>query len=136
MKGYGMKALSLGLLGICTAALCGSCCGNYEEIKLKVGASKTIVLPANPSTGYSWQVRELVAQDRKVVDVEGPEYKSSEHEHGRLMVGSGGHEHWTFRGVQKGVVRLLFEYLRKWDPESVVKAGSFSPREYRITVVE
>ncbi len=133
MKGCVVNKLSLGLLAILAATfLYGEECAKTENITLKIGQSKTIVLPANHTTGYSWQMRELMAQDRKVVDVGDPEYIQKEHAKG--MVGVGGFEHWTFKGVQKGTVKILFEYLQRWNPDSVVKEGELAPREYHITV--
>lgn len=128
-----MNKLSIGLFGILAAmSLYGNEAAKPEKIVLKLGKSKTIVLPANHTTGYSWQMRDLSGKDEKVIDVGESKYAQKEHEKG--MVGVGGFEHWTIKGVQKGTVKILFEYLRRWDPKSVVKEGEFAPREYHITV--
>jgi len=128
-----MNKVSIGLFALLAAvSLYGQDCAKPQKITIRVGKSKTIDLPANHTTGYSWQMRELNAQDRIVVEVGEPEYVEKEHAEG--MVGVGGFEHWTLKGVQKGTVKVLFEYLRKWNPDSVVKDGDYAPREYHITV--
>ena len=71
----------------------------------------------NPSTGYSWQWsnRKMVA----IVDTTKKVYLASN----KGLVGSGGEEIWTFKGLKPGIDSVLLTYSRSWEknPPAILK---------------
>ena len=88
-------------------------------LEVAAGELLAIVLPANPTTGYSWQVEAdgaylaLVSQE---FETRGP------------GVGAGGREAFQFRALQPGGTRLLFRYRRPWEGQAL------ETRDYRVTI--
>jgi inhibitor of cysteine peptidase len=78
-------------------------------IKASPGQAFKIVLDANHTTGYEWQIS--IPLDTKIVQFDGTDYKAEDT--GR--VGSGGKEVWTFKAAGKGKTRIFFEYIRPWE---------------------
>ena len=79
-----------------------------EEVRrfVAVGATTTVELPANPTTGYDWQVEfppDLVRLESRA------HVRSSE------LVGAGGTTTFTFRALAVGDATLRFRYLRVWE---------------------
>jgi predicted secreted protein len=67
-----------------------------------------IVLPGNPTTGYTW---ELLPFNKEVVKQLGePDYKVFD-----SKIGSGGIYTYHFQTVADGQAELYFQYKRKWD---------------------
>ncbi len=67
-----------------------------------------IVLPGNPTTGYTW---ELLPFNEEVVKLLGePEYQVKDDK-----IGSGGIYTYHFQAVADGQAELYFRYHRKWD---------------------
>jgi predicted secreted protein len=82
---------------------------NPTEIHSKVGASFTIILAANHTTGYSWRLTkplnsELVKQVSDTYDADTS---------GRM--GAGGKELWTFDALSAGTAEIEFEYARPFE---------------------
>ena len=83
------------------------------EIHAKVGASFTIVLAANHTTGYSWRLAKPLNPDlfRQVSDVYNADTSSK--------VGAGGKELWTFEALSAGTAEIEFEYARPFEKNAV-----------------
>ena len=80
-----------------------------KTIMLAPGQSLTVVLPSNPSTGYSWSLLKNPNQAiiKKVSQVmEGPK---------EPIPGAGGEEHWKFQALVPGETRLVLVYKRAWE---------------------
>jgi len=80
---------------------------SQEEIKTKNGENFSIVLEANPTTGYEWQVDfdsvylELVEKNYIPDSLE--------------LIGSGGEETFEFLAKKSGTTEITFSYLRPWE---------------------
>lgn len=82
------------------------------DVTLRPQEIHAIELPANPTTGYRWN---LAGQIPDCLELVQQEYVPDEATEG--AVGAGGQEVYTFRAVGKGTARLVFEYRRSWEPE-------------------
>ncbi len=74
-----------------------------------VGQEFKIVMQANPTTGYQWQIAQPLDDTR--VKLLGSAYRYDE----PTLAGSGGAEVWTFRGVGEGRTSISFKYVRPWE---------------------
>ena len=89
----------------------------YSEDKLNILVTVdqpqfTIKLPSNPTTGYSWYLREY---DSNVVAPVKHHYQGGE----RRMMGAPGYEYWYFRVKHAGFIvpqqtLIRFLYARPW----------------------
>lgn len=77
-----------------------------ETRTVPLGGRFTIDLPANPTTGYDWQV----AFPPERVRLEG-----REHVRDSDRIGAGGKTTFTFRALSVGEATLRFRYLRVWE---------------------
>ncbi|MFZ0699339.1 MAG: protease inhibitor I42 family protein [Thermoplasmata archaeon] len=75
-------------------------------IETRSGEEFSITLPANPSTGYSWQI-EVPAERLELLD---REYVHSSH-----LIGAGGQETIHFRARAAGEATIVCKYLRPWE---------------------
>ncbi|WP_378732870.1 protease inhibitor I42 family protein [Nocardia brasiliensis] len=94
---------------------------NGKERRLTVGQPLVVTLPANPSTGYSWQIAEV---DTNVVRAQG-EPAFTPDPNVPVAPGSGGTSVWTFVGNAPGISRLTMDYLRPWE-QGMEPAQTFS----------
>ena len=82
---------------------------NNGQLNLRVGDSITIQLDGNPSTGYTWEARDL---DTGIFQQVGdPEFKSSN----PGLIGSGGSLTLTFKTLKAGKAALTLVYQRPWE---------------------
>jgi inhibitor of cysteine peptidase len=79
-------------------------------IDVAAGELLAIVLPANPTTGYGWQVE---ADDAFLALL------SQEFEPAGAAVGAGGLEAFHFRALQPGSTELRFQYRRPWESQAL-----------------
>jgi inhibitor of cysteine peptidase len=79
-----------------------------REVVLSQNHLFRIVLPSNPTTGYSWNVS---IDDSKIVAIESSNYVADNS--GR--VGVGGETTWVLMTHNKGNARLTFSYQRPWE---------------------
>lgn len=96
-----------------------------KEITVKLGATFTLTLAENPSTGGAWRFFEFtdpLSNDRAAgAPLKGvPPFKalSSKYAadpHADGMVGSGGMRTWTFRATAKGTQQLNLMYGHSWE---------------------
>ncbi len=102
-----MSVLLLILIAGCTAS---------RREPAKAPASMTVAageefdirLPANPSTGYRWQIGVL---DERVVRLVDSRYEPGATD----RVGAGGTDVFSFVGVAKGRGRINLVYVRPWE---------------------
>ena len=80
-----------------------------KTIKTKVGQEFVIVLDSNPTTGYGWKLAGEI--DKKILSVVEISHKTSK----RGMIGAGGKDRWTFKGLRAGTVTLSLQYVRPWE---------------------
>lgn len=86
----------------------------YEDprgpIEATAGETLTIVLPANPTTGYNWQVE--TDEDYLIL-------VSQEFEPMGAGVGAGGREAFQFRALRPGKTDVRFHYRRPWETQPI-----------------
>jgi predicted secreted protein len=97
---------------------------NPTEIHSKVGASFTIILAANHTTGYSWRLAkplnsELVKQVSNAYDADTSG-----------KIGAGGKELWTFEALSPGTAEIEFEYARPFEKN----AAPADTAKYRVVI--
>ena len=85
-----------------------------HPIRVAAGATFTIILAANHTTGYSWQLAPL--PHPAVVETVGSDYQTPPHAPG--MAGVGGWEIWTLRALAPHHATLTFHYQRPWEPKA------------------
>ena len=106
-----MKKLFLALLIVFFAA--SSCPAQKsnpaEMIETQKGRKFTITLPANPTTGYQWQLAKPL--NDKMIKLISSEYIADD----TLLIGSGGKQVWKFRAIKDGYAAIAFKYVRSWE---------------------
>lgn len=101
------------VLGACTPGLGGreiTEADNGKTVEVAKGNDLKVVLESNPTTGYSWQVKEVNASILKQVG--DPEFKPDS-----SAIGAGGKETLTFNAASAGQTTLKLEYRRPWETE-------------------
>jgi inhibitor of cysteine peptidase len=81
-----------------------------QAINVNLNQDFTIALQANPTTGYDWQPvfdAGLLSQVKK-------DYQQDDHS-GKQLVGSGGTDFFTFKGLKAGETKITFTYYRPWE---------------------
>lgn len=84
------------------------------EIRLSVGRKETLVLPENPSTGYSWKIDQEGSDNLSILSIE-----DLGHQRGAHMPGAPGLRRWVIRARAPGHASLQLVYQRPWEPEPV-----------------
>jgi predicted secreted protein/photosystem II stability/assembly factor-like uncharacterized protein len=88
-------------------------------LTVNAGEQFTLGLPANRSTGYSWQLAQ--PPDAGVAQLVGSTYEAPT----AVRPGAGGKECWTFNAVAAGTTQLTLTYSRPWE-HSVPPARSLT----------
>jgi inhibitor of cysteine peptidase len=94
------------------------------EVHATVGASFTIALPANHTTGYSWRLAQPL--DPNILRQESETFSPDSVD----KLGAGGKELWMFEALQKGTAEINFEYARPFEKD----AAPVNKAKYRIEV--
>lgn len=84
------------------------------EIRLAVGHKETLVLPENPSTGYTWKIDQEGSDNLSILSIE-----DLGHQRGANMPGAPGLRRWVIRAKAPGHADLQLVYQRPWEPEPV-----------------
>jgi len=79
-----------------------------KQVEASVGKEFTVSLEANHTTGFGWQLAKPL--NEAVVKKVGSIYQ--EDDHPARMVGVGGMELWTFKGLKAGKTAIEFKYVR------------------------
>jgi inhibitor of cysteine peptidase len=86
---------------------------NNQTIPLNAGDTLVVRLAANPSTGYTWEVKEL---DTAMLEQVGePVFESADTPPD--LVGAGGTLVLTFKVLQSGTTALTLIYHRPWETD-------------------
>jgi len=80
-----------------------------NTIQATVGNEFAIVLDANATTGYEWQLVEPI--DANLINLVRSEYIPNK----TALVGSGGKSVWNFKAIQAGKAQISFKYIRPWE---------------------
>lgn len=82
-----------------------------SQVEVAVGQQILVTLDGNPSTGYSWEVKDL---DTSLLEQVGEaEFESR----APSLLGSGGTLTLTFKALQAGTTTLTLVYRRPWETE-------------------
>jgi inhibitor of cysteine peptidase len=101
---------------------------NDETLQVSVGASATLELDGNPSTGYSWVLDTGASANAELVTVADQGYAAAAAEPGkRPVLGAPKKQKFEVTGVAAGEAKLVFNY---------VKAGEDAPAKTAEYVVE
>ena len=80
-----------------------------QAIEIGIGKQFIIVLEANPTTGYGWEMDF----DKGLLKLVQSEFKPAKAEAG--MVGVGGKQRFTFEEVKEGRTEVTLTYKRSWE---------------------
>jgi inhibitor of cysteine peptidase len=84
-----------------------------KPLEITEGDTFSIVLNANPTTGYQWTLKEPLDATRvKLVHSQYQATVTPIH-----VVGSGGKETWTFKALHKGNATITLQYHRPWEKD-------------------
>lgn len=83
-----------------------------RPVEAKAGERFVIVLGANHTTGYRWEMVGSV--DGNILELVGSVYEPSKDE----KTGAGGRELWTFAAKSAGKTRISFQYVRPWEKQT------------------
>lgn len=81
-------------------------------VDLAVGGRATLVLDANPTTGYQWE--PSAAPDDTVVRIVEDTYVAGS----SGAMGAGGSQRIVVEGVAAGTTTLELRYVRPWEPDA------------------
>ena len=88
----------------------GITCLSVETITLKKGQTHIIELPSNPTTGFSWYLKDKLPV-KSIVGIQKTGYEPEK----TGLVGSGGTQFWNIRARRQGTIHVTFEYKRPWE---------------------
>jgi inhibitor of cysteine peptidase len=120
VKGENMSHKNLFLFALVTVLILATACGspqstpltsanNGNQVEVKVGGQIIITLDGNPSTGYTWEAKDLDAS--MLTQIGDPVFNSSN----PGLVGSGGTLTMTFKALKAGMSTLTLVYHRPWE---------------------
>jgi len=118
LKGWKMKKSAVLILSlVCTFSLAFSGCSpevkTYTDadtlIECRAGDEFIVALPANPTTGYSWEFQSASSKVYLVEKTYTPD------DAGNTAVGGGGTEYFRLRALDTDETELWFYYSRPWD---------------------
>jgi inhibitor of cysteine peptidase len=84
---------------------------NGQTVEVNAGEQFSVTLEANPSTGYTWEAKDLDATQLEQVGE--PGFKGSN----PGLIGSGGRLTLTFKALQAGTTTLTLVYHRPWETD-------------------
>jgi inhibitor of cysteine peptidase len=90
-----------------------------EMISAQAGRNFTITLPANPTTGYQWQLARPL--NDKMVNLISSEYIADD----TGLVGSGGKQVWKFKALKAGRAAIALKYLQPWEKNTTPEVKYF-----------
>jgi inhibitor of cysteine peptidase len=92
---------------------------NGSAVTVNTGDTFTVQLAGNPSTGFTWEAKDL---DTSILEQVGdPKFDSSN----PALVGSGGSLTLTFKALKPGATTLTLIYHRPWETD-VAPIDTFS----------
>jgi inhibitor of cysteine peptidase len=82
-----------------------------QVVSLSPGASTTIVLSENPSTGYKWRVDTAQSSNLAIVRVTDGGYQAAQ----TGLIGAPGSHRWQITARAPGTAKIVFGYARSWE---------------------
>lgn len=116
-----MKNITL-LLAASTALITSSSRAvEKTNIETTVGRTFVIVLPENPTTGYTWFWQVSDDAQKRVLELVHKEFVAKE----PSMIGSGGTMRFTFKAMHVGTIPIILTLKRIWEKNSDVDQKRF-----------
>ena len=126
MEGHKMKIKRIILTMLIIAGVLLTGCGSKKP------QTARLELPANPTTGYEWQV----VQDKELFDLDSEYMEDKKDEE---MVGAGGTQIFTLKPKEAGETNITFSYVRPWEegvePDSEVSYQVEVSKDMQIKVL-
>lgn len=82
--------------------------------EIYAGQEVVFKLNSNATTGYQWELADPI--DNTIIEKVGSEYIAPDTD----LVGAGGVEVWTFKGLKPGKADVNFKYIRPWEKDEPV----------------
>jgi len=105
----------LAFAALCAAAFASSSRADEPAIRLSPGRLRTVTLPENPSTGYTWAIDRAASRGLGAIAI-----SDGGHKRGRAAPGgppgAPGERLWTIRALAPGHAEIVFVYRRPWEP--------------------
>ena len=116
MKTYFIFLISVvllfSLIGCSTTTITIKENNQKEKYTIKKGDNVEVVLNANPSTGYRWQIVNIDNSKLEIVD---ESYTATQVK--RDIVGRGGNKVYLFNAIEEGSTIVEFEYSRPFEKD-------------------
>ena len=93
-----------------------------EEWRMKLGQTRTLALPSNPSTGYGWT---LISPPGDMLMVRDRGYRPRK----PVMPGSPGTHMWSLTAQKPGEARVILRYARPWET-----GADATMRDIKVTI--
>jgi inhibitor of cysteine peptidase len=106
-----LAAIILSTMGCSAGGAALTANDNGRKVAVNTGDTFTIKLDGNPSTGYTWEAKDLEASILEQVG--DPKFESSN----PALVGSGGNLTLTFKALKAGTTTLTLVYHRPWETD-------------------
>ena len=82
-----------------------------QTVSLSPGASTTIVLRENPSTGFKWRLNTAQSTNLAIVRVIDRGYQAGQ----SGLIGAPGSHRWEIKARAPGTASVVFTYARPWE---------------------
>jgi predicted secreted protein len=82
-----------------------------QTVSLSRGASTTIALPENPSTGFRWRLNTALSSNLAIVRVIDRGHQASQ----GGLIGAPGSHRWEIEARAPGIASVVFTYARQWE---------------------
>lgn len=98
---------------------------NIDTIRIQKEADFAIQLVSSYGNGYQWQIKTKL--DHAIIQLDSTSiYRPADYEdQATLEESKKVWEQFFFKGIEKGEMRLEFQQVRIWQPESVQDSASF-----------
>jgi inhibitor of cysteine peptidase len=88
-----------------------------RTVRLAAGASTTISLSENPSTGYRWQLNTQASRNLAFVTVADAGFAAG----ASGLLGAPGTRRFSITGRQPGTAVAVFDYRRSWEHVAAIR---------------
>ena len=100
-----------------------------NTIEMNNGDTLTLILGANPTTGFAWQEQAQIS-DKAVLEQTDHEYVGPASQDGQQpVVGASGKNVWAFKSLKTGTSEVSLNYGRPWE------GGEKGEWTFKLTVV-
>jgi inhibitor of cysteine peptidase len=82
-----------------------------QTVSLSPGASTSVVLRENPSTGFKWRLNTAQSTRLSIVRILDRGYQAA----GSGLIGAPGSHRWEIKARTPGVASIAFSYARPWE---------------------